>query len=554
MPIQSKKDANKRVDQLFQKLNKFIPAYKILAQYVSPFRGLFNQDYSTVGDMIDHKTLIRSYATRAVNIFASGLNSGMTNKATQWFRLTLDDNDLLEIDGVRPWLDNVTGDMYKVINGSNLYDAFFGCYLELGTFGTGCYVVLPDIDDVVRARLFTAGEYMIGVNHKGVVDTFAREYQMTVRQVVNKFGYNNCSNNTKMAFDQGSFDNEVLVKYLIQPNNMADPEKDDVNSMAFQSLYWESGSDAEAGFLAKRGYRRFPVVCPRWEVVITSTDLGYGPSWHSMGTIKELQKTVKDKLMAQEKLHNPPTVQDAAVDGHANLLPGGTTKITGTVPNSGVRPAYQINPNLDSFIELINDEKEEIDAFFFVNLFLALINLQRENKTATEVAAIEQERMMMIGPALHRLDYEMHTPTLELVYHHMLQRGMIPAPPKEIEGMEIKIEFTSILAQAQQAVGITKMERVIGMAERMVGYIPSVADIIDADEVIRQTSEMEGAPAKMLLKKADLQAKREAIAEATQQQQQQAAMPAAAKAAKDASQAKLGENTVLDKMAEGMDA
>jgi len=54
---------------------------------------------------------------------------------------------------------------------------------------------------------------------------------------------------------------------------------------------------------------------------------------------------------------------------------------------------------------LLNEEKEEIDKFFFVNLFLAMINRQDYTKTATEVASIEQEKMMMIGPALHRLDY-----------------------------------------------------------------------------------------------------------------------------------------------------
>lgn len=548
--MDNKRKAIKRVGKLFDKLNKFVPAYKILAQMVSPFRGLFDNDYSKVGALIDHQQLIRSHATHDVNIFASGLNSGMTNKASQWFRLTLDDNRMLEIPGVRAWLDDVKDQMYTVINRSNLYDAFFSCYLELGTFGTGCYIILQDVDDVVRARSFTAGEYMIGVNHKGIVDTFARRFELTVRQCVMNFGKENCSGKVQNYYDQDQFDVPVKIEYLIQPNSKHVEGSDRVDEMKFESLYWEQGTSNEDGFLDKRGHKLFRVVAPRWEVVTTDTDLGYGPSWHALGSIKELQKTVKDKLMAQEKLHNPPTLKDSSVDGHANMLPGGSTNVSSVTPNSGVRPAYQINPNLDSFIQLINEEKEEIDKFFFVNLFLAMIGRQDYTKTATEVASIEQEKMMMIGPALHRLDYEMHTPTLEIVYHDMMERGMIPEPPPEIEGVDIKIEYTSILAQAQQAVGITKIERVIGIAERMVGYVPSVADILDADQIMREVSEMEGAPAKMLLTKALLQQKREAMAKQQQQQMQAASVPGMAKAAKDASQAELGKNSALDKMME----
>ena len=146
-----KVNANKRIDQLFQRLDKFIPAYKILKTYVNPFRGRFHNDDSDVGKIIDHKTLIRSHATHSVNIFAAGLNNGMTNKSNQWFKLTLEDQMMLEIEGVRGWLDDVAMSMYSVINKSNLYNAFYSCYQELGTFGTGCYIINVWQDDITSS-------------------------------------------------------------------------------------------------------------------------------------------------------------------------------------------------------------------------------------------------------------------------------------------------------------------------------------------------------------------------------------------------------------------
>ncbi len=547
--MSKKSDATKRLGEMFQKLNKFIPAYKVLKQYVNPFRGRFDNDNSDVGSTIDHSTLIRSHATHAVNIFASGLNSGMTNKASQWFKVGHDDPIKQDLPGVRPWTDAITDGMYAVINRSNLYDAFFSCYQELGTFGTGCFLILPDFDDVIRAKILTAGEYMIGVNNKGEVDTFGRKFKLTVKQMVQEFGEENCSLKVQTHFERDQLDLEFEINHLIQPNKHKILGRDDKDNMAFESLYWEDGAGEEDKFLAKRGHKIFRAVAPRWEAVTTDTDLGYGPSWHALGSIKELQKTAKDKLMAQQKLHDPPTIEDASVDGHSNMLPGGTTKVTGTVPNSGVRPAYQINPNLDSFIELMNDEKAEIDKFFFVNLFLTLIDSRGEDKTATEVAGLNQEKMMMMGPALHRLDKEMLTKALEIVFHDMAEIGMIPEPPQEIRGDDLKVEFTSILAQAQKATGITKVERVVALAGA-VYETAQIADILDADTIIREVNEMEGGPSKILFEQAVLQANRKAAAERAQQQQQTEAMPGMAKAAKDASEAELGKNSALDKMME----
>ena len=113
----------------------------------------------------------------------------------------------------------------------------------------------------------------------------------------------------------------------------------------------------------------------------------------------------------------------------------------------------------------------------------------------------------------------------------------------------MKVEFTSILAQAQKASGITKIERVVEMAARTY-EVSAIADIIDADATIREVSEMEGAPSKMLFEAAVLKQNREATAAQMAQAQQQEAMPGMAKAAKDASDASLGNGSVLDKMVE----
>lgn len=497
-PENRKQQFNKRFNALKTEHQKFVSAGKDLSDFINPTRGIFNGDRTKIGKMIDHKKLLNSHATHALRIFASGLNSGMTNKSSQWFRMTFGDEKYFDIPGSREWLDSVQNLMYDVLSGSNIYGSFYSTYEELGEFATGCFSILEDFDDAVRAKSFTFGEYYLGIDNKGRVNAFARDFEMTVDQLITEFGYESCSAQIRGMYDNNQIDVKIKCQHLIEANDTRMEGYDDFKNMPFRSAYWEASSASDDEFLAIRGFKRFPIIAPRWDTITTDMVYGYGPGWHALGAVKELQKTRLDKLLAQEKIHNPPMMSDGTVPGHTNILPGGITKTSGTSPNTGIRPAYQINPNLQSYIELMQEEKDEIDRFFFVNLFLMLMNIDKTNMTATEVAERQQEKIMMLGPALHRLDEEMLTPTLELVYGILEDNMLIPPPPEGIQGLPIKIEFVSMLAQAQKALGITQIERVIGFVANVSPISPSIVDNINMDEAIREVARLEGSPAKII--------------------------------------------------------
>jgi hypothetical protein len=545
----------KRFGALKTEHQVWVPAYKDLSTYINPTRGIFNNDRTRVGKMIDHQTLLSGHATHALRIFASGMNSGMTNKSSTWFRVTFDDINVLEEEGVKEWLEIVQNKMYGAINKSNLHDVFYSAYEELGQFGTACFLILEDFEMIIRARSFTAGEYFLGIGPNGKPNAFAREFEMTVGQLISEFGEENCSDNVVGQFKQNQVDVKIKVRHLIEENKTRDPMMSDFKNMPYRSVYWEAGN-VSGKFLATRGFKSFRVVAPRWDTITTEMVYGYGPGWHAIGAIKEMQKTRQDKLIAQEKTHNPPMIQDSTVDGHANLLPGGVTTTSSSLPNSGVRPAYQINPALESFVQLLEEEKEEINQFFFVNLFLMLMNVDKTQMTATEVAERQQEKLMMMGPALHRLDEEMLTKSLELVYETLIDNGMIPEPPDAIQGLDMKIEFTSILAQAQKALGITKIERVLNMFTnpQVLQAFPTAIDNFDIDEIVRQVNDMEGASTKILLT-------REVVAQLREDRQikqnQAIAMQAAsmgADAANKLGNTPMGTDSALDRMAPALPA
>ena len=548
IPYPKKETIQKRFNSLETESQNWTAAWKDLAKYINPTRGQFDDDTMRRGKMINHQVILDGHATQASRILASGMQSGMTSPTRPWFKLGVENDALAELPPVQMWLDEVTKAMLKICNGSNIYGAFYQMYEEVGDFGTAACIVLDDFDDVIRARTFTIGEYYLGINDRGVVDTFARKIRMTIGQAVAKFGYENVSIQIKTKYDDNRVDDWIDVNHLIEPNDKRIKGLAGVENMPYRSIYWEKSTGEE--ILKLSGFEEFPVISPRWDTVTTDQVYGYGPGWHLLGNVKQLQKTQLDKLLAQEKAHNPPMQKDSSVEGYVNLLPGGVTTSSSTQPNAGIRPAYQVNANLESFLELINSLRTSINKDFFVDLFLMMINFDKSNMTATEVAERQQEKILMMGPVLEKLQKEMLEPFIKRVYGIMERNLLLPLPPEEMQGTEIKIEYVSILAQAQQAVGIESISRVIGFVNGLGAIKPDVSDVIDLDGAVREAAKLEGIPAKLVVEQKVVDAIREGRAQQQRIKDQMAMAKTGAETAKTASQAKLDDDNLLTRVAE----
>lgn len=545
-PDTKKGEFNKRFEAMKSKAQNYVASWKDQVKYLNPTRGLFDGQKADRGKMIDHKVILDSHATLAIRKSASGLNSGMTSKNRPWFRLMISDPGLSEIPHVRMWLDDIQNRMYDILKGSNIYGTFQNTYEELLTFGTACFILLEDFDTVIRTRNFTIGEYYLAVDKAGRVNAFARAFEMTVAQMVSTFGYRNCPPNVQADWDSNYVDRTHMVRHLIEDNDNPAGMMPQFTMMPYRSVYWVQGESQGGRFLDVRGYKRFPVVAPRWSVPTTDIIYGYGPGWDGLGDVKELQKTKYDKLLAQAKIHNPPMQADATVDGHPNLMPGGVTKTSANVPNAGLTPAYQINPNLESFIEAITECKKGIDKHFFTDLFTMISAIDYGQVTAMEIAEKNNEKIQLMGPVLDQLDEEMLSRVVALVWGIMEDNGFIPPPPPEVEGHEIKVQYISILAQMQKAVGTQKIEKVVAFVGSLAEAMPSIADNINWDESVRLYSDLEGAPEKILQDPAVVDEIRQNRAKQEQAQQALASAESGSKTAKNLSETKLDEGTMLD--------
>jgi len=125
--------------------------------------------------------------------------------------------------------------------------------------------------------------------------------------------------------------------------------------------------------------------------------------------------------------------------------------------------------------------RERIRQSFFSDIFLMMANSTNPQMTATEVAERHEEKMLMMGPVLERLNNELLFPLIELTFTHMMEMGAIPPAPQELAGMDLSVEFISMLAQAQRAIGTNSVDRFVGSLGTVAQMKPEVMDKFDSD-------------------------------------------------------------------------
>jgi hypothetical protein len=501
--------------------------YQILAKNVLPRSSRFvTTDRNQRGGQ-QHNSIIDSTATRALRTLGAGMMSGMTSPARPWFTLRTPDPELNKNVSVREWLQTVTDLMLRIFSKSNTYNALHSIYRELGLYGTAANFVSSDFDSVIHNYTATVGEYALATDNRMIVDTIYRELEITIDQAVGWFGENALTPQRQVAYASGKGDQTMDILHIVEPRRDRDPSKRDNRNMPFRSLYIETAG-AENAILQEGGFRQFPAMCPRWDVTSNDT-YGSSPGMEALGDILQLQQEQFDKAKAIAYKANPPLqVPTSMRERDADLLPGGISYYDGSGPGSGIRTAFEVNLEIDHLMQDIADVRQRINAAFYADIFLMLANSTDSNMTATEVAERHEEKLLMLGPVLERLHKELLQPLIDATFARIMETGIAPPPPEELHGMDIQIEFVSILAQAQRAIGVNATDRFVANLGSIAAIKPNILDRFNEDGWVEHYSDVLGVDASLVVPMEKALFIREQRAKAQAAQEQLAAANAAA--------------------------
>lgn len=512
-----------------------------LTSYILPRNGrYFRQDRDR--GYRRHNNIYDSTGTRALRVLGAGMMSGATSPARQWFRLATPDPELNSYDPVKLWLDDVTKRMQRVFQKSNTYNALHQMYEELGTFGTAATILLPDYQSVIHHYPLTCGEYCISTDAKGRVCTLYREFEMTVSQVVKEFGLEKCSVSVQNMYRTGNLDQWVPVIHAIEPRADRDIGKRDAKNMPWGSYYFEVGGE-EGVFLRESGFQYFPALCPRWSV-IGGDIYGNSPGMEALGDIKQLQHEQLRKAQAIDYQTKPPLQVPASMKNRdVETLPGGVSYYDGQ--SNGIKTAFEVNLNLQYLLNDIMDCRERVRGSFYADLFLMLANTPNTRMTATEVAERHEEKLLMLGPVLERLHNELLSPLVDITFTRMVAAGALPPAPQELQGMDLNVEFVSMLAQAQRAIGTNAVDRFVGNLGAIAKMKPDILDKFDQDQWADVYADMLGVDPSLIIADKEVALLRDARNQAMAAKEQAAALQQTSQSVKNMAQAPTGNQNAL---------
>lgn len=483
------------------------------------------------GNIIDETGIL------AARTCASGMMSGLTSPTKPWFKLGLHDLAALDFGPVKLWLAECERRISRVLAESNFYQALGTLYHDNVVFGSAAMLIYEDFKDVIRCYNPCLGEFFFGASARLDIDSFYREFTFTVSQTVDMFGIKNVTDTTAQAYRNGggSRANEIVIQHAIEPNTPvwdAGSKKMAYlvpKEFKYREAYWETTGNI-TNLCAVAGYRDKPFIAARWD---TTGNDAYGrcPGMDGLPAVNQLQIEQRRKGEAIDKMVRPP--MNASVNMRnepSSILPGAVNYVV-DVQGSGFAPSMKIDPNgIGEIKEDIAEVQARVKSIFFVDLFMMISNLETV-RTATEIDARREEKLIELGPVIERFENEVLDPIIQRVFMIMLRRGLLPAPPPELQNVQLNIQYVSMLAEAQRAASTSAIERLLALVGNISAANPEAIDNLDLDETIEIYADLLSVDPRIIRSVKEVMAIR---ANRAKQQQAQATMQQSLAAAQGA--------------------
>lgn len=479
-------------------------------------------DKETKSAAVRNRNLLDSTSTVALRTLATGMMNGITSPARPWFRLRLAGfTEDAEPHAHRVWLDTAADRMLLIMAESNFYNALGILYLEWACFGTAAMSIYEDPDTIIHCYNFAVGEFYLECDYHGRVVGFSRKFSRTVAQIVQEFGEDAVSASVRADFKAGGarLSNQVQVWHLVERNNPDDGLAR--RSAPYREFYWEYGK-AAGTVLRSAPLDEFPNICPRWETYGTDT-YGSSPCMDALPDVRQLQQLIKRRAQGLDKMVSPPMLINRSLAGRPkSMAADGYTYVAGHELGQGARPVYQIQIPFQELNLDIAATQARIRQVLYNDLFRMISELDTV-RSATEIDARREEKLVLLGPVLERFESEGLSPCINRVFQICLRAGVFPPVPEGLVERDLKIQYVGILSDAQRAIGTVSVERYLQLLGNMAGMFPDVLEVPDPEEIIRDYAESIGL-------KTRLQRSRESVQQAREAREQQQSVAEAAQA------------------------
>ena len=520
-----------RQKKLESERSSFNDRLQDVADFVSPHRDDIRGNTMKGGKQGDK--IFDGTAVSAAVLAADGIHGYHVSPAFPWFQYELNRKAANKLPEVREFLQEIEFNMYMALNRSNFYGEMWRYIYDGFTLGTAPFY--PE-EDLKEGRIvFEAvhpGECYIAENQYGEVDVLHRKRKMPVRNIIKRFGRENCPDTITNLEKTAPFQ-EFEVIHAVYPREEYDTNKKDSKNKRYASCWLLT---ADNHLLKESGFNNFPFNV--WRYLKTGkSPYGTSPAHLAMSDIKGINLMSKTIQGAAQMAVDPPYNVPAYLEGKVQLRPRGLNFLEKGDQIKAVQGGqYPIG------IDREQAKQQAIRERFHVDTFLMLTQLagQGGKRTATEVMEMVAEKAAILGAELGPLNHQLDN-ILDQVYQIELKAGRMPQPPDillEMAQEDPHLRFDPVyvgpLAQAQKerfaSDWVMKFAQKIGP---MIEVQPSILDNFDLDEGVRSIARTINIPAEVLKDRQKVEEFRAQKAQAMQEEREKQEMAEMAGVAKD---------------------
>jgi hypothetical protein len=471
---------------------KWVPIWRKLNESFYPFIYANLMSSTALSpqepDRIVNPKLLDGEPALALIVLAAGFMNGVTSPARKWINIKRPGTKPYEEgdNGNSPAYSAIRTKILETLAGTNYYDSraeqvYDGCGI-----GTGALLCYEDRDLICKFTVCPPGSYFLTTDASNNVIKFSREFRMSALDLVKEFGEDVLPQDIVTRASAGGAQARTLyvVSHLIEAN---DPQDGILKTnQPFRELYWFSANMTGASaYLAKRPLYEWPVAVLRWSCPDNAT-YGVPPTLSVMGKAVQLQNLEYKSDQGLDKMISPPMLAHTSMRNKPKAFgASGITYTNDLGPNNGARPAYQVQmPFQEMEIKRQRIVQAIKDGLF--NYLFDMISQLDTVRSATEIDARREEKMVVLGPVLHRSYLDDIGVVVKRVYGILSRKRLVPELP---EGEGAEIEFSNILSDVQKASDVATIERFTAFIGQIIPAWPEAQPKVNILDIVKQYAE-----------------------------------------------------------------
>lgn len=518
------KDTLVRFERTRNRRRNFEQLWEEIAELLSPRRGGFSSPFQP-----GEKRTAKVFDTAPIQAkrgLAAAIDGMIKPKSSPWFDIVVEDQQLMERQPVRLWLDQAQEAMRRAIYNPDArwLQASGECDDDLVTFGTGILYVGERRDQGgLLFRCLPLRSAFIEENADGGVDRIYVQEEISAIVAAERWGRDNLGEKTREALDRDKGDDRFTFLEAVYPRDDADPRRRDNAAFPYAQVVIDVQSEH---LVRESGYREFPYAAPRWDTMAGET-YGRGPGVLALPDVQTLNQMGKTLLKAMHRAVDPPwLIASDGIINQAQNRPGGVTYFDAKAwRDLGIDPIRQMDSrgNLPLGLEAQKALREQVFGAFFRNVLN--LPIPGPSMTATEIIQRREEFIREIGAVFGRLEADYTAPVVERVFRIMLRATMdgrqaFPEIPEELADANIQFRFASPIERAKRQVEAATADQTVNTILAVGAQKPELLDIVNLDEWVRFKADAEDLPTQLVNDKEAVEAIRASRVQANQSESQ----------------------------------